>query len=243
MNLSPGKVLGILTAVGPGPGRRVYGNSSPARVALAGLALTPGPHFSATLLPPASCSTQHSSGTPDAKKPLKLISPAGEPFEMPHQDKKCADYAVSRRVWSPSARHARPDGTAQNPKLSCSLQNSQQHRVVILSERGPKRFPGAPKSARCSLGSSLGVVSRRICFCLVSLWTRISRTGPLSSTSPRLQVPYSSFSLLLLARESHRCWKPVRRAHDWARSGTARGRIPCIHKHFISMPFGSFRRR
>ena len=156
MNLSPGKVLGILTAVGPGPGRRVYGNSSPARVALAGLALTPGPHFSATLLPPASCSTQHSSGTPDAKKPLKLISPAGEPFEMPHQDKKCADYAVSRRVWSPSARHARPDGTAQNPKLSCSLQNFATTSRCHSERTGPQTFSGGPKECSLLFGVEFG---------------------------------------------------------------------------------------
>jgi len=37
--------------------------------------------------------------------------------------------------------------------------------AVLLSERGPRRSLGSPKSDLGSLGQSLGVVSRRICCC------------------------------------------------------------------------------
>jgi hypothetical protein len=52
--------------------------------------------------------------------------------------------------------HGCPEPKIRNIKLA-----------VILSERGPKRLsvPGSPKSDLCSLGWSLGVVSRRICIC------------------------------------------------------------------------------
>ncbi len=50
---------------------------------------------------------------------------------------------------------------------SCPV--SKVHKkTVILSERGPRRLSGVPKERFCSLGWSVGVVSRRICFCFSS---------------------------------------------------------------------------
>jgi hypothetical protein len=113
--------------LGLGPGRRVYGNSSSARVAQAGLVLTPGPHIFVTLLPPASCSTRIPPGFRNRKIRSQTASPAGEPFEIPHRDKKCADYAVSRRGPPRFSRYAR----------RCCLRKN----LVLRSPLSPLQLP------------------------------------------------------------------------------------------------------